>query len=70
MARVGEEAGRLPEVMEFVAAHYRERNTLALHRITQAVEPLIIVGMGLLIGAMLISVYLPMFQMASLPGAQ
>jgi type II secretory pathway component PulF len=64
MIRVGEETGRLNEVLGEVAEYYRARVEVIVGRITGMMEPLIVIFMGASVGVILLSVYLPMFQMA------
>ncbi len=64
MIRVGEETGRLTDVLEEIAAYYRARVDVTVERLTGMLEPLIVIFMGASVGVILLSVYLPMFQMA------
>jgi type IV pilus assembly protein PilC len=67
MVQVGEASGELAVVMEQVAVYYRKRVQAMLTRLTSMIEPLVILGMGVTVAAILTSIYLPMFQMASGP---
>ena len=64
MVRVGEESGELALVMEQIAPYYKERMETMIHRVTKLLEPIIIVGMGVTIATLMLSIYLPMFEMA------
>lgn len=64
MVRVGEESGQLALVMEQMAPYYKERMETTIHRVTKLLEPIIIAGMGVTIGGMMLSIYMPMFEMA------
>jgi type IV pilus assembly protein PilC len=68
MIRVGEESGTLTEVLEEIAAFYRAKVEVLVQRVTGMMEPIIVIFMGASVGVILMSIYLPMFQMASGPG--
>jgi len=68
MVHVGEESGELAAVLGEVAVYYRKRVEALLERLTGSIEPVVILGMGVTVAAILTSIYLPMFQMASGPG--
>jgi len=65
MVRVGERAGTLNEVLEEVSTYYRARVEVRITRMTALLEPAIVIVLGVTVGVILLSVYLPMFQMAS-----
>ncbi len=64
MTRVGEESGQLVTVLEEVSMYYRKKVEAALERLTGAIEPIVILGMGVIVATILMSIYLPMFEMA------
>ena len=64
MARVGEETGKLAEMMERAALHYEEELETGLTRLVALLEPTMIVVMGILVGGIVISVLLPIFEMS------
>ena len=64
MVRVGEESGQLSLVMEQMAPYYKERMETMIGRVTKLLEPVIIAGMGVTIAGLMLSIYLPMFEMA------
>jgi type IV pilus assembly protein PilC len=63
MVKVGEESGELPTVLEQVASYYRSKVDVLLGRATGMMEPVIVVGMGGVVGLIMASVYMPMFEM-------
>ena len=63
MIEVGEESGSLDEILEKTAAFYDDELEAALQKLTTMVEPLMIVAMALIIGFIVISMVLPMFDM-------
>ncbi|RUL84180.1 type II secretion system F family protein [Tautonia sociabilis] len=64
MVRTGEESGQLAAVMERVAPYYREKVESLIAKVSKSLEPLIVVGMGAMIAVMMLSIYLPMFNMS------
>jgi len=66
MAKIGEETGTMPEVFEKISLHYRKDLTTRVERLVAAFEPLMIVFMGIIIGGIVISLFLPLFKIATL----
>lgn len=64
MVRIGEESGQLAPVMDQIAPYYKEKMETMIHRVTKLLEPIIIAGMGVTVAGMMMSIYLPMFEMA------
>lgn len=67
MVTVGEESGTLTEVLQEIATFYRAKVEVLVHRVTGMMEPIIVIFMGASVGIILMSIYLPMFQMAGGP---
>jgi type IV pilus assembly protein PilC len=65
MVSVGEETGRLDEMLNKVANFYDDEVDSAVESLTSIIEPIMIVVMGLMVGGMLIAMYLPMFKLIS-----
>jgi len=66
MIAVGESTGALDAMLEKVADFYDEEVDQAVENMTQLIEPFMLVFLGITIGGLVISMYLPIFQMASL----
>jgi type IV pilus assembly protein PilC len=64
MIAVGESTGALDTMLEKIADFYEEEVDAAVENLTSAIEPLMMVFMGTLIGGLVVSMYLPVFQMA------
>jgi type IV pilus assembly protein PilC len=72
MIETGEESGALDDMLEKVATFYDNEVNATVDSLTSILEPLIIVFMGACIGAIVVSLYLPMFDYVKLlqqPGA-
>ncbi|MFH1505124.1 MAG: type II secretion system F family protein [Candidatus Omnitrophota bacterium] len=66
MARVGEETGSMPQVFSKIATHYQKDLSARSERLVAVFEPAMIVFMGVGIGVMVISLFLPLFKMATM----
>ncbi len=64
MVGVGEESGELGNMLEKAALFYQERVDAYVTRLTTLFEPAMIVGIGLIVGALIIAMYLPIFGLA------
>ena len=62
MAAVGEESGTLPDMLASIADFYEGEVQTATEQLTASIEPILIVGIGIIIGGMVISLYLPIFS--------
>ena len=65
MTAVGEEAGSLDKMLSKIADFYEMSVDYALKRITSLIEPLFLVIVGSLVGFILASIILPIFQMVT-----
>ncbi|MFD3156353.1 type II secretion system F family protein [Haloimpatiens sp. FM7330] len=63
MIKIGEESGALDDILEKTATFYDEELDTALKKMTAMIEPLMILIMGVLIGFIVISMLMPMFDM-------
>ncbi|MFA5096059.1 MAG: type II secretion system F family protein [Candidatus Omnitrophota bacterium] len=68
MIRVGEEGGRLDQVLADIAESYDKEIEADLKTISSLIEPAIILVLGLVIGGMVIAMLLPIFNMSSIMG--
>lgn len=64
MISVGEETGSLENMLRDVAEFYESDLDLRLTQLTTWIEPILLLVMGLLVGAIVVVMYLPVFQMA------
>jgi len=64
MIDVGENSGSLVEMLGEVADFHEDELDLYLGRATTWVEPIMLLFMGIVVGAIVISMYLPIFQLA------
>ncbi|HET7434000.1 MAG TPA: type II secretion system F family protein [Thermoanaerobaculia bacterium] len=65
MIKVGESTGALTEMLANVSEFYDEEIEARLSRMVAAIEPLILVIMGIVIAVLLYAFYLPLFRLSS-----
>lgn len=65
MLVTGERTGKLGEMMEHVSIYYQEEQTNIVTRLKSLIEPLMIVGLAVLVGVILLAVVVPMFDVYS-----
>jgi len=66
MIKVGEETGELDKMLGKIADFYEEEVDASIQTLTSIIEPLMMIGVGLMVGVIIIAMYLPMFKMLSL----
>jgi len=66
MVRVGEETGQLDQMLNSIANFYEEEVDRSIEGLVALIEPALIVILGVIIGAILIALYLPIFNVGSL----
>jgi type IV pilus assembly protein PilC len=62
MMEVGEQTGQTSQMLEKVADFYEDEANTATESLTSALEPLMVVLLGAVIGVMVVCLYLPMFS--------
>lgn len=68
MTKIGEETGTMSEVFQKTSDYYRKELTSRIERIIAAFEPLMIIFMGVIIGIIVISLFMPLFKLSTLGG--
>jgi len=69
MIAVGEETGRLDQMLTKVANFYDEEVDATLKALTSLIEPLMIVGLGLIVGFIAVSVISPIYSLVGSLGS-
>jgi type IV pilus assembly protein PilC len=64
MIAVGESTGALDAMLEKIADFYDEEVDQAVDNLTQLIEPIMLVFLGVTIGGLVVAMYLPIFKMA------
>ena len=65
MINVGETTGALDSMLGKIADFYDDEVDAAVSNLTALMEPLVIVFLGVVIGGLVVSMYLPIFQLGS-----
>jgi type IV pilus assembly protein PilC len=65
MAEVGESTGALPQMLSSIAEFYEEDVQTALSAALSLIEPIILIFMGVVVGFVLISLYMPIFSLGA-----
>jgi len=68
MIAIGEETGALPSLLDTIAEFYEEEVTTITKGLSSLIEPIMLITVGLVIGGMLISLYLPIFSSITTSG--
>ena len=68
MISVGESTGALDSMLSKIADFYEEEVDISVTNLTSLMEPFLMVFLGIVIGGVVISMYLPIFQMANAIG--
>jgi type IV pilus assembly protein PilC len=66
MVKIGEETGELEKMLSKIADFYEDEVDASVQALTSIVEPIMMIGVGLMVGVIIISMYLPMFKMLTL----
>jgi type IV pilus assembly protein PilC len=68
MISVGESTGALDTMLEKIADFYDEEVDQAVENLTAMIEPMMIIFLGVVVGGLIVSMYLPIFKMAGAVG--
>jgi type IV pilus assembly protein PilC len=66
MVKIGEETGELEKMLAKIADFYEDEVDSAVQSLTSIVEPIMMIGVGIMVGIIIISMYMPMFKMLTL----
>jgi type IV pilus assembly protein PilC len=68
MISIGETTGALDNMLEKIADFYDDEVDVAVDALTSMIEPIMIVFLGVVVGGMVVSMYLPIFNIAGTLG--
>lgn len=68
MMFMGEESGKLPDMLVTLSGFYREQIDQFTRRFTAIIDPILVVGIGGLVGVIVLAVFLPIFKLSSFGG--
>lgn len=66
MVAVGEETGALDDMLHQVSVHYDDEVAYAAKQLSQAVGPILIVGLAAVVGFFALAIFLPMWDMTKM----
>ena len=66
MIKVGEETGELDKMLAKIADFYEEEVDSSIETLTSIIEPVMMIGVGMMVGVIIIAMYMPMFKMLTL----
>jgi type IV pilus assembly protein PilC len=66
MVKIGEETGELDKMLGKIADFYEDEVDASIQALTSIIEPILMIGVGIMVGTIVISMYLPMFKMLTL----
>ncbi len=66
MVRVGEDTGRLDEMLDTIANFFEDEVDRAVEGLLSLIEPLLILFIGTVVGFIIIALYLPIFKLGEL----
>lgn len=68
LVSVGEQTGTFDEVLDTIATYYNDDVKNTVKGLTSMIEPLMIVGMGMIVGIIASSMFLPLFDLVNTMG--
>ncbi|KAG1707594.1 Type 4 fimbrial assembly protein PilC [Nymphon striatum] len=68
MTKIGEESGRLEEMLDKVADYFEEQVDDLVDTLSKQIEPIIMAVLGVLVGGLIIAMYLPIFKLGAVVG--
>ena len=66
MVWMGEESGKLPEMLDTLSSFYREQIEHFIRRFSAVIDPIMVVIIGGAVGAIVLAVFMPIFQLSQL----
>jgi type IV pilus assembly protein PilC len=66
MVKIGEETGELEKMLGKVADFYEDEVDASIQALTSIIEPIMMIGVGMMVGVIVIAMYLPMFRLLTL----
>ena len=66
MISVGEETGSLDAMLSKIADFYEDEVNASIKSLTSILEPILMLGVGVIVGTVVISMYLPIFNMMNI----
>jgi type IV pilus assembly protein PilC len=58
----------LPDIIDVLSKFYQEQIDQFLRRFSAMIDPILVVGIGSIIGVIVMSVFMPIFQLSQIKG--
>ena len=59
---IGEETGTLAETLQYLADYYEEEVDFSLKNLTTALEPILLIGVGIIVGGIVLAIITPIYE--------
>ena len=66
MMKMGEESGKLPSIIQTLSKFYADNVDQFIARFSAVIDPILIIGVGVLIGIIVASIFLPIFKLSQI----
>ncbi|MEI7529801.1 MAG: type II secretion system F family protein, partial [Elusimicrobiota bacterium] len=66
MMWTGEESGKLPDIIVVLSKYYQEQIDQFIRRFSSIIDPILVVGIGGIIGVIVMSIFMPIFQLSQI----
>ena len=68
MMWMGEESGKLPDILATLSNFYKEQIDQFIRRFTSIIDPIMVVFIGGIVGVIVLSIFMPIFQLSQIGG--
>ncbi|MFA5140293.1 MAG: type II secretion system F family protein [Elusimicrobiota bacterium] len=68
MMWMGEESGKLPDILGTLSNFYRQQIDQFIRRFTSIIDPIMVVFIGGIVGVIVLSIFMPIFQLSKIGG--
>lgn len=62
MMKIGEESGNIDSILDQISDFYDSESDFAIKKFTSLIEPVVIIGLAVVVGLVIVALVLPMFQ--------
>ena len=66
MVAIGEETGNLQDMLQDVADHYDTEVEYSMHKLSEAIGPLLTIGLAAVVGFFALAIFLPMWDLTTM----
>jgi len=66
MMWMGEESGKLPDIIVVLSKYYQEQIDQFIRRFSSMIDPILVVGIGGIIAVIVMSIFMPIFQLSQI----